>query len=375
MSYKIPLFELNYGKEEEKAVLEVIRSKWISMGPKVQEIENEFSAYLKVKYAVALSSCTAALHLALKILGVQEGDEVVVPSLTFVATVNAVRHVNAKPIFADITSKLDFSIDPRDIAKKVTTKTKAIIVMHYAGFSCNMASIMKIAKRHRLFIIEDAAHSLGSEYEGKKLGTIGDIGCFSFFANKNITCAEGGLLVTNNYKYAKEAKLLRAHGMSTLSYERAMGQASGYDVLDLGFNYRLDDIRGALIQTQLKKLKQDLEKRREIRNMYIKELKRVKGLLIPYEYHKYPSANYIFPIILEDVNEEKRNLIRAILAEKGIQTSIHYPAVHNFAIYKKYSSYLAITEKVSKNEITLPFHSKLSEEHIEYITNNLKLVL
>jgi len=375
MRYKIPLFELNYGKEEENAVIEVIRSKWISMGPKVEEIENEFSSYLKVKYVVALSSCTAALHLALEVLGVKEGDEVIVPSLTFVATVNAVCHVNAKPVFVDITSKLDFSIDPRDISKKVTSRTKAIIVMHYAGFSCNMTSIKKIAKKHRLFIIEDAAHSLGSEYKGKKLGTVGDIGCFSFFANKNITCAEGGLFVTNNNEYAKKAKLLRAHGMSTLSYERAMGHASEYDVLDLGFNYRLDDIRASLIQAQLKKLRKDLEKRRKNRRLYIRELKGIKGLLIPYEYYKYPSANYIFPVILENADGQKRNLVRSKLAEERIQTSVHYPAVHKFAIYKKYSSYLPITEKVSKNEITLPLYANLSEEQIKYIANKLKLIL
>ena len=375
MNYKIPLFDLNYGKEEEEAILKTIRSKWISTGPNVKQLEEKFARHLNVKHAVAVSNCTAALHLALKILEIKQEDEVIVPSLTFVATVNAVRYVNATPVFADITSYKDFSIDPADIEKRITSKTKAIIVVHYGGFSGNMDRITDIAKKHNLFVVEDAAHAPDSEYKGKKLGTIGDIGCFSFFSNKNITCAEGGMFVTENDKHAVKAKLLRTHGMTTLSYERAKGHTTKYDVLELGYNYRMDDIRGALALTQFKKLGADIEKREELRNYYLEKLKNINKIVIPYENHPYKSSNYIFPIVLKNSNAEKRDRVRQKLAEAGIQTSIHYPAVHKFSIYEKYKVDLPITEYVTNNEITLPMYYNLSKDEIKYISEKLNDLL
>jgi len=269
--FKIPLFDLNYGKEEEEAVLRTLRSKWISMGPNINKLEEEFAKHLNVKHAITITNCTAALHLALKILGIKEGDEVIVPSLTFVATVNAVRYVNAIPVFADITSFENISINPDDIEEKITSNTKAIIAMHYGGFACEMDRIMQLAEKYNLFVVEDAAHAPDSEYKSNKLGTMGDIGCFSFFSNKNITCAEGGMLATNNEQYAKKAKLLRAHGMTSLYYERAKGHATKYDVVELGYNYRMDDVRGALALTQFKKVKADVEKRANLRQIYLEK--------------------------------------------------------------------------------------------------------
>jgi len=373
--YKIPLFDLNYGKEEEEAILKTLRSKWISMGPNVSKLEEEFAKRLNIKHAIAVTNCTAALHLALKILGIKEDDEVIVPSLTFVATVNAVRYVNAVPVFTDITSYEDFSINPDDIEKKITSKTKAIIVMHYGGFACDMDRIMKIAKKYNLFVVEDAAHAPDSEYKGQKLGTIGDIGCFSFFSNKNITCAEGGMLVTNNEEYAKKAQLLRAHGMTTLSYERAKGHATKYDVVELGYNYRMDDIRGALALTQFRKLKEDIEKREKLRQIYLKELENINDIIISYKDHPYKSTNYVFPIILKNSTAEKRDRVRQKLAETGIQTSVHYPAVHRFSIYKKYKVDLPVTEYVTDNEITLPMYYNLSKDEIKYISKSLQKIL
>lgn len=373
--YKIPLFDLNYGEEEEEAVLKTLRSKWISMGPNVTKLEEEFANNLNIKHAIAVTNCTAALHLALKILGIKEGDEVIVPSLTFVATVNCVRYVNATPAFADITSYEDFSINTDDIEKKITTKTKVIIVMHYGGFACDMDRIIELAKRYNLFVVEDAAHAPDSEFKGEKLGTIGNIGCFSFFSNKNITCAEGGMLATNNDEYAKKAKLLRAHGMTSLSYERAKGHATKYDVVELGYNYRMDDIRGALALAQFKKLKEDVIKREELRHIYLKELENIDDIIIPYKNHHYKSTNYVFPIVLKNSNVEKRDRVRQKLADAGIQTSVHYPAVHRFSIYEKYKVDLPITEYVTDNEITLPMYYNLSEDGIRYISKSLYKIL
>jgi dTDP-4-amino-4,6-dideoxygalactose transaminase len=269
MEYNIPLFDLNFDEAEENAVIETLRSRWISTGPKCDLLEKNFAQMLHTKFAVTLSNCTTALHLALKILGIKEGDEVIVPSLTFVATVNAVKYVNATPVFCDIISPEELTIDPLIIKQLLTNKTKAIIPMHYAGFPCKMNEILQIAKENNLFVVEDACHAPLSEYNGKKLGSIGDIGCFSFFSNKNISTGEGGMLVTNKEDIFHKAKLLRSHGMTTLSYERAKGHSTSYDVVDLGYNYRMDDIHASIGIVQLRKLSNDIKKRLEIREYYL----------------------------------------------------------------------------------------------------------
>jgi dTDP-4-amino-4,6-dideoxygalactose transaminase len=377
MEFKIPLFDLNFDKAEEDAVLDVIRSKWISTGPKTEEFESLFAEKLVVKHALALSNCTVALHLAMKLLEIGSGDEVICPSLTFVATVNAIRYVGATPVFADIKSYEDLTIDPWDIEKKLTSRTKAIIVMHYGGFSCDMSAIMSIAKMNNLKVIEDACHGPLSQFEkdGQMLGTIGDIGCFSFFSNKNISTGEGGMIITNNKEFYQRGKLLRSHGMTTMSYERSKGHSTAYDVVDLGYNYRMDDIRAAIGIAQLNKLKADLIKRANIRDKYLTELTDVPGIYIPFRSYESFSSNYIFTVVLKNSDFNFRNLIRTKLAEAGIQTSVHYPAVHRFSIYKPYYVELPITDYVADCLITLPMYSKLTTENVLLITNLLKKFL
>ena len=375
MNYKIPLFDLNFDEKEENAVLEVLRSKWISTGPKTSEFETLFAQMLKAKYAVALTNCTVALHLAMKLLNIGPNDEVICPSLTFVATCNAIRYVNAIPVFADIKSYDDLTIDPDDIERKISSKTKAIIVMHYGGFACDMDRIMDIANKNNLKVIEDACHGPLSQYKGKKLGTIGDIGCFSFFSNKNISTGEGGMLVTNNPVYYEKAKLLRSHGMTSLSYERAKGHSTSYDVVELGYNYRMDDIRSSVGIVQLQKLENDLKKRAELRRCYLEKLSGIEGIIIPFTENKYFSSNYIFPIVLKDSTFEKRDGVRNKLAEAGIQTSVHYPAVHKFSIYKEFYTELPKTDYVADNLITLPMYSKLTLDQTDYVITSLKQLL
>lgn len=375
MEYKIPLFDLNFDEKEEQAVVETIKSKWISTGPKTAAFENKFAQMLNVRYAVALSNCTVSLHLAMKLVGIESDDEVICPSLTFVATCNAILYVNAVPVFADIKSCSDLTIDPDDIERKITYKTKAIIVMHFGGFACDMDRIMAIAAKHNLKVIEDACHGPLSEYKGKKLGTIGDVGCFSFFSNKNISTGEGGMLVTNNEAFFVRAKLLRSHGMTSLSYERAKGHSTSYDVIDLGYNYRMDDIHAAIGLVQLDKIQTDLKKRAKIRKHYLNLLKDVEGITIPFADTDEFTSNYIFTIVLKDSTSEKRDNIRSKLAEAGIQTSVHYPAVHRFSIYKDFYSDLPWTNYVADNLITLPMYSKLNDDDIFYITSHLKNIL
>lgn len=378
--YKIPLFQLNYDDAEENAVQTVLHSKWISSGPKCEELEDNLTKVFDIPYALTVSNCTAALHLAMLAMGIQPYDEVIVPSLTFVATVNAVRYVGAVPVFCDITS-MDYPvIDPNKINQAISERTKAIVVMHYGGFPCDMDAIMEIAKKHSLKVIEDACHGPLSEYHGKKLGTFGDIGCFSFFSNKNISTGEGGAVVTGNEDAYRKMKLLRSHGMTTMTYERSKGHATAYDVVELGYNYRLDDIRASLGIVQLKKLPDDIKKREKIRRIYIEFLSKNKELIIPFSKHEGVSSSYVFPVVLRDRNichgsgreSGYRDEVRTKLAKAGIETSVHYPAVHRFQIYQDYcKARLPITEYFTDHEISLPMHGSLEKDDILYICQNI----
>jgi dTDP-4-amino-4,6-dideoxygalactose transaminase len=367
MGYRIPLFKLNYGIEEEDAVLDTLRSKWISTGPKCEELEKLFSEKLNVKYALSVANCTAALHLACTVLGITAGDEVLCPSLTFAATANSITYTGARPVFVDITGIDDLSIDPSKIIESISSKTKAIMVMHYAGYPCNMDEICKIAEEHNLFIIEDACHGPLSEYHGRKLGAIGDIGCFSFFSNKNISTGEGGMIVTNNEELYRRMKLLRSHGMTTMSYQRAQGHATEYDIVDIGYNYRMDDIRASLAVVQMKKLEDDLNLRMEVRKKYINGLSMIDGIVIPYQDVQEFSSNYIFPIVIKNSTKENRNKVRDKMHEYGIQTSIHYPAIHRFSAYREFTRALPVTEYVADNEFTIPMYASLKDEEIQFI--------
>lgn len=367
MSFSIPLFELNYGAEEEAAVLETLKSKWISMGPKTLELESLFSEELDVKFSLGVSNCTAALHLACLAANLKPGDEVICPSLTFVATANAIMYTGAKPVFCDVVSLDNLTVDCQKIREAISPKTKAVMVMHFAGFPCDMDEILAVAREHNLTVIEDACHGPLSEYKGKKLGTIGDIGCFSFFSNKNISTGEGGMVVTNNEEIYGRLKILRSHGMTTMSYQRAQGHATQYDVIDLGYNYRIDDIHAALAVAQLGKLRKDLEKRAVIREIYIEKLSQIKEVIIPFRDFQGFTSNYIFPTVLVGSDREKREKIRNYLHDNGVQTSVHYPSVHKFSIYNAMNAVLPVTEYISDNEITLPMYASLTEEQISYI--------
>lgn len=375
MEYKIPLFKLNFDDKEIQAVSETIRSQWISTGPKCEELEKLFQDMLHVKHAVSLTNCTAALHLACILCDIKEGDEVLCPSLTFSASVNCIRYVGATPVFCDVVGPEHLNIDPKEIERNITKKTKAIIVVHMAGFPAEMDEIMAIAHKYNLKVIEDACHGPLSEYKGKKLGTIGDIGCFSFFSNKNISTGEGGMLVTNNEDMAQKARLLRSHGMTTMSYQRATGHATSYDILELGYNYRMDDIRASIGVVQMKKLPNDLEKRINVRNRYLKQLLKVKGIEVPFANNTEFVSNYILPIVLINSTQEKRDKIRENLHASGIQTSVHYPAVHKFSIYSQYKTSLPKTEYIAENEITLPMYGSLTNSEIDFIVETLNHLL
>lgn len=369
MAYRIPLFNLNFDGKEAQAAYDTIQSGWISTGPKCEELEKMFVDMFHVKYAVSTSNCTDALHLCCLVSGVKPGDEVICPSLTFAASANCIRYAGATPVFCDIVGPEHINIDPKEIEKKITDKTKAILVVHMAGFPCKMDEIMTIAKKHNLKVIEDACHGPLSEYKGKKLGTIGDCAAFSFFSNKNISTGEGGMFISNNKEMADKARLLRSHGMTTMSYQRAGGHATAYDIVELGYNFRLDDIHAAIAIEQLKKLPSDLEQRIVVRKRYIELLSKVDNVIVPFADNTEFTSNYIMPIVITKGTVEDRDAIRNRIHEAGVQTSVHYPAIHRFSIYKDYGAVLPQTEYVTDHEITLPMYAALSMEDVEYIVN------
>ena len=375
MAYQIPLCNLNVDECEAKAAYDTIRSGWISTGPKCAELEEMFAKMLGAKYAVSVTNCTDALHLCCMLCGFGPGDEVICPSLTFAASANCIRYVGATPVFADIVGPEHINIDPADIEKKITSKTKGIVVVHMAGYPAKMDEIISIAKKYNLKVVEDACHAPLSEYKRKKIGTIGDCSAFSFFSNKNISTGEGGMFVTNSEELASKARLIRSHGMTTMSYQRASGHATEYDIVELGYNFRLDDIRASIAIEQLKKLPGDLEKRIEVRKRYIANLVDEKGLVVPFADCKEFTSNYIMPVVLTEGNKDRRNTIREKIHEAGIQTSVHYPAIHKFSIYKDYGAVLPRTEYVTEHEITLPMYAALTTEQVDFICDTVKKVI
>lgn len=372
MGYRIPLFDLNFDAAEQAAVREVLESGWISTGPKCAEFEQAFAAAIGARNALTMANCTAALHLALRLLDIGPGDEVICPSLTFVATANAIRYVGATPVFADIVSVKEPNIDPGRVEQLVTERTRALMVMHYAGFPCRMDEIAVIASRNGLRIVEDACHGPLSEHGGRKLGTIGDIGCFSFFSNKNISTGEGGMLVTADDALIERARLLRSHGMTTMSFERASGHATRYDVVDLGYNYRMDDIRAGIGLVQLAKLPRDLERRQAVRDRYMERLGDEAQLLLPFAGHRGQVSNYVMPVALREGGAERRDDVRERLRAQGIETSVHYPPVHQFSIYRPLGSQLPVTEAFAERVITLPMHGALAAGQVDDVCSALR---
>jgi dTDP-4-amino-4,6-dideoxygalactose transaminase len=374
MEWRVPLADLNYDLEEEQAVLDVLHSRWLTMGEVTRAFENEFAQFTGARYALAVSNATVALHLACLALGIGQGDEVIVPSLTFVATANAVLYTGAEVRFADVLSSDDLTLSPQAIEAQVTPRTKAVIVMHYAGYPCRMAEIMDIAARRGIAIIEDAAHAPGGSLEGRALGTWGDVGCFSFFSNKNLSTGEGGMVVTERDDLTERIRLLRSHGMTSLTWDRHQGHAYSYDVLDLGYNYRIDEIRSALGRVQLQKLLVTNARRKAITEAYWQSLSGA-GFGLPFKTGTGKPAYHIFPLLLP-AGIDRKTFIDAMRTQ-GVQTSIHYPPVHQFTYYQQRYGKIALpcTEDVAGREVTLPLYPTMKDHQIEIVIQVAKEAL
>lgn len=369
MSWRIPLFDLDYSQAEESAVLEVLRSKWLTMGEVTQRFEQAFAETIGVRHAFAVSNGTVALHLACLAVGLQPGDEAIVPGLTFVATAACVRYVGATPIFADIVGPDDLTISPASIEALITPRTRAILVMHYAGYACAMPAIIALAQKHGLALIEDAAHAPGAELDGIKLGAWGDAAAFSFFSNKNLATGEGGMLTTNSPAAAERIRRCRSHGMTSLTWDRHRGQAWSYDVTELGYNYRPNEITSALGLVQLEKLARNNQRRRELSALYQHLLaEKLPQLGVPFTHHPGLSACHILPVLLPA--EVARASFMDAMKARGIQTSIHYPIIPDFQAYRATA---AATQSIpniralAPREVTLPLYASMRDADVEEV--------
>ena len=369
--WKVQLFKLNYDNKEIEAVTEVLESAWITMGQKTRDFEAGFSSLLgHDSKCLAVSNGTAALHLALLALDIKAGDEVITPGLTFIADQNVVTMVGATNVLSDITSRDDWSMAPADIEKKITDKTKAVLVVHYAGFACDMDAICDICKRHNLYLIEDCAHTPGADYKGRPLGTFGDVAAFSFFTNKNLSVGEGGAVVTSDEVLYKKLLGLRSHGMGVPSFDRFKGRAISYDVEIPGLNYRIDEMRAALGLVQLEKLEVANKARQKLVLHYYERLDGQLKINIPFRRFSRGNPNYhIMPILLDD-SIDRLHVIES-MKEDGIQTSIHYPEIQEFSAYKDTVNPTPIAQYVSKHELTLPLYPTMTIEEVDLVCDAL----
>ncbi len=374
--FNIPITKPYLGEEEKQVVSQVIESGWVSQGPKVAEFEERFAEYVGARYAVATTSCTTALHAALAVSGLGPGDEVIVPSLSFIATANSVVYCNAIPVFADIDPET-CNIDVKKIEGAITKKTKAIMPVHQMGLPADLDAIQKIANKYNLIVIEDAACAIGSEYKGKKIGGHGNIACFSFHPRKIITTGEGGMITTDDPEIAARLRRFRHHGMSVSDIERHVANKIIIETYpDLGYNYRMTDIQAAMGLEQVKRLPFIIKMRRQIAGIYDEELSKIPYVRVPqvptYAFHNYQS----YWIELLESAPVDRNMLMSKLLEKGIATRRGIMAIHMEPYYKGYSRLsLPTTEKITMNTVLLPLYPTLSSEEQSYITNSLKEIL
>ena len=372
--WNIQLFKLNFDHLEVKAVSDVVAGGWLSMGEEINKFETAFGAFLgDGAYCKAVSNGTAALHMALLALDVGSGDEVIIPSLTFVADVNVVILVGARPILADATSLDDWNMSLESVEQQITEETKAVIVVHYAGYPCrDIMAISQLCRDKGIGLIEDVAHAPGATVDGKVCGTFGDVGCFSFFSNKNLSIGEGGMVATLDPQLDKKLGYLRSHGMTTLTLDRHKGRAITYDVAQPGLNYRMDEMRAAIGSVQLDKLSAGNVRRRELTDRYRNNLQG-SPVTIPFanQASNFTSVYHILPVLLPDKID--RVAVIGALKEKGIQSSIHYPPFWDFTAYKGQFSPndSPVTADICRRQITLPLFPTLTEDEVDQVCNAL----
>jgi dTDP-4-amino-4,6-dideoxygalactose transaminase len=365
--------------DEIKEVVSTLESGWLGTGPKVKKFEDDFKSYKDSKFAIAVNSCTAALHLSMVALGLKPGDEVITTPLTFCSTVNSIIHAGATPVLADV----DFdtmNIDPKKIEQKITNKTKCILPVHFAGLPCEMSEIMELAKNYNLKIIEDCAHSIESHYNQRKLGTLGDLGCFSFYVTKNVVTGEGGMVVTDNEKLANKIKRLALHGMNKDAWKRFSDSGfQHYYVEEAGFKYNMMDIQAALGIHQLIKVEKNLIKRNKIWNLYKDEFSH-----LPITLPKEPNNNsrhgrHLFTILINEDAKIKRDEFLQKMQQENIGVGVHYLSIPEHPFYKRTFGWNAQdypnAMKIGRATVSLPLSPNLDKDDLKDIVNAVKKIL
>ncbi len=362
----IPVYRPYHDDLEIKYLKEVIDSGWWGLGPKTSEFEKRFAAYIGVDFSLGLNSATAALHLALMVIDVKD-YEVITPSMTFVSSNHAILYNGGIPVFCDVDAE-NMNMKPEEIEKLITPKTKAIIVVHYGGYACDMDPIMEIARKYKLAVVEDCAHACGGKYKGRMLGSIGDFGSFSFQAVKNLSTGDGGMLVSNNKVWMDRIKKLRWVGISKDTFERGAGNSYDwfYDVTELGYKYHMNDIIAAIGIAQFEKLEWMNDKRRYYSEYYRNAFKAYPKIICPVLKEYMFPACHNFVIKVED-----RDNLRAYLMEKGITTGVHYYPNHLFDMYKPYYRNLPITEGIWTKLVTLPLFPDMTQDEIDLVISSI----
>lgn len=376
----LPIATAVFGREEEKEIIDTLRSGWITLGPKTKKFEELLVEFTGAKYAIALNSCSAALHLAMKAIGIKKDDEVITTPFTFAATAHAIIHCGGKPVFVDIDPKI-FNIAPEKIEKKITTKTRAILPVDYGGQPVDLNAICRIAQKHNLYVVEDAAHTIGARYHGKNIGTIADLTCFSFHPVKNMTTGDGGAIITNNAKFAEKIMVLRVNGMDKESWKRntSMG-AWDYAVVDEGYKYHMNDIQASLGIHQIKKLEKFRQIREKLADEYNKQLAGLKEVRVPYRMEDITHAHNIYAVLVDTSNLKiSRNEIMEKLKEYNIGSIVYFRPLH---LQPYFQQFLGVkkgdfpnAEYVFERLICLPIYPGMKREDVIYVSNVLKQII
>ena len=372
---RVPFFVPDISKSDKLAVMNALNSQMLTDGPQLRKFEREFAKYTGSKYAVGVSNGTAALHLALKALGLKKGDEVIIPNITFVATANSVLLTGATPVLVDVNYD-DMNISLDSIKQNITSKTKAILPVHIAGKICKMTQIKKIAKKNNLLLIEDCAHAIGTKLNNKHAGTFGSIGCFSFYPTKNFTTIEGGMVITNSKRIAEYVTSARSHGLTrSLADRYSKGKPWDYDIINPGFNYRLDEIRASLGLSQLKRINSLNSKRFLASKYYSKQLEEIPGIITPEIFRNKEHTYHLYIIRIKNEFGQNRDVVFKELKKVGIHVSLHYKPLHRFSAYKnltKTYGRLDNSEQIYKESLSLPLYPSISKKQQDLVIHNIE---
>ena len=374
MSWKVPLADVRMEESDIEAVLDCLRSGWLTMGPRTAAFEEAAAEHLGVEHAVAVSSGTAALHLACIAAGLGPGDEAIVPGITFVAAAAAVRYTGADAVICEVHGPHDMNIDPADVERRITPRTKAVLAVHFGGYPAAIPELRELCHRHGLVLIEDCAQGICARVDaaGHQAGVLGDFGCFSMFSKKQLCVGEGGILTTHSEEIAARARSLRAHGLTSGTWDRHRAYGGGYDVTEFGLNYRIDEPRAALALARLPRLDAEIEARRRVARSYRDALRGIDGLDVVWDDHASErSSHFAFAVLLAD--RDRRDSFRAFMHERGVQTTF-YPALHRFSEYQRLFPGLTLprVEAAADRHCAIPMSSHMAEADLDLVIDSVR---